>query len=100
MSRVWQRVAVAILCCAVAVGVACGREATADAKATGTPTPEDARKFIDAAEQNLFDLGLKASRASWVQENFITDDTEQLAADAGEALNTAATKTAKEAHRY
>jgi peptidyl-dipeptidase A len=43
---------------------------------------------------------LKASRASWVQENFITDDTEQLSADAGEALNTAATKYAKEAHRY
>jgi peptidyl-dipeptidase A len=99
MNRVWQRVAVAILGCVVAVGVASGREA-AEAKTTGTPSPEDARKFIDAAEQNLFDLGLKASRASWVQENFITDDTEQLSADAGEALNTAATKYAKEAHRY
>jgi peptidyl-dipeptidase A len=92
-------VAVAILGCVVAAGVASGREA-AEAKTTGTPSPEDARKFIDAAEQNLFDLGLKASRASWVQENFITDDTEQLSADAGEALNTAATKYAKEAHRY
>ena len=43
---------------------------------------------------------MKASRASWVQENFITDDTEQIAADANEDANTASTKFAKEAHRF
>ncbi len=43
---------------------------------------------------------VKASRAAWVQENFITDDTEQIAAEAGEEANTAAAKYAKEAHRY
>jgi peptidyl-dipeptidase A len=52
------------------------------------------------AEQDLFDLGIKASRASWVEANFITDDTEQIAADANEILNTAATRYAKEAHRF
>ncbi len=64
------------------------------------PTPEEAKKFIEDAEQRLFDLGVKASRASWVQENFITDDTEQIAADANEILNTASAKYAKEAHRF
>jgi peptidyl-dipeptidase A len=64
------------------------------------PTVEDARKFIESAEQELFELGNKAQRAAWVQANFITDDTEQIAADAGEIANTAATKFAKEAHRY
>src|SRR2546422_4467942 len=43
---------------------------------------------LPISEQQLFDLGVKASRAGWVQENFITDDTEQIAAEAGEAANT------------
>jgi peptidyl-dipeptidase A len=63
-------------------------------------TAAEAQKFIEEAEQKQFDMGVKASRASWVQENFITDDTEQIAAEAGEALNTASTKYAKEAHRF
>jgi peptidyl-dipeptidase A len=63
------------------------------------PTPEEAKRFIEHAEQELFQLGLKAERAEWVAKNFITDDTEAIAADADETLNTAATKYAKEAHR-
>jgi peptidyl-dipeptidase A len=66
----------------------------------GSPTAAGAQKFIEDAEKQLFDLGVKASRAGWVQENFITEDTEQLAADAGEVLNTASTRYAKEAHRF
>src|SRR5438270_1306407 len=61
---------------------------------------EGARKYIENAEKDLFDLGVKASRASWVEENFITEDTEQIAADAGEVVNTASTKDAKEAHQF
>lgn len=64
------------------------------------PTAAAAQKFIEDAEKQLFDLAVKASRAGWVQENFITDDTEQLAAEAGEILNTASTRYAKEAHRF
>ena len=64
------------------------------------PTVEEATKFINDAEQRLLDLGIKASRASWVAENFITDDTEQISADANEILNTASTNYAKEAHRF
>jgi peptidyl-dipeptidase A len=64
------------------------------------PTPEEAKKFLETAEQDLFDLNIKAGRAAWVQENFITVDTESIAADANEAANTAATKYAKEAHRF
>jgi peptidyl-dipeptidase A len=64
------------------------------------PTAAEAQKFIEGAEKQLFDLAVKASRAAWVQENFITEDTEQLAAEAGEILNTASTKYAKEAHRF
>jgi peptidyl-dipeptidase A len=71
-----------------------------DAGKNAPPTAAEAQKFIEDAEQRLFDLGVKASRAAWVQENFITDDTEQISAEAGEEANTVAAKYAKEAHRY
>jgi peptidyl-dipeptidase A len=64
------------------------------------PTVEEATKYINDAEAHLLDLGVKGSRASWVAENFITDDTEQISADANEILNTVSTKYAKEAHRF
>src|SRR6202030_4116709 len=64
------------------------------------PTMEEAKVFLDDAEARLFDLGNKAQRAAWVQENFITDDTNQIAADAGEVLNTLTVELAKKAHRF
>jgi peptidyl-dipeptidase A len=72
----------------------------AQAQQSNQPTPEEARKFLEKAEQEIFDLGVKASRADWVGVNFITQDTEGIAADADEALNTASTNYAKQAHRY
>ena len=45
--------------------------------ASGAPTVEEARAFVEAAEARLYDLGTKAGRAAWVQANFITDDTER-----------------------
>jgi peptidyl-dipeptidase A len=64
------------------------------------PTAEEAKKYIENAEAELLNLGVNASRASWVEENFITEDTEKIAADANEVLNTASTAYAKEAHRF
>ena len=72
----------------------------AHAQQVSAPTPEEAKKFIEHAEKEIFDLGVKDSRASWVELNFITQDTQAIAADAGEALNTASTNYAKLAHRY
>jgi len=67
---------------------------------TGTPTMEQAQAFLDDAEKRLMDLTVKQSRASWVEENFITVDTEALAADAGEKLNTLSVELAKQAARF
>jgi peptidyl-dipeptidase A len=64
------------------------------------PSPEEARAFLTDAEAKFLDLTVKASRASWVQENFITDDTEQIAADANQELNTFSAEMAKQAHRF
>jgi len=91
------RMVLAVFCCAIGLG---SWPQAALGQTKSAPTPQEAQKFIEGAEQQLFDLGVKASRASWVEENFITDDTEQIAADANEILNTASTKFAKEAHRY
>jgi peptidyl-dipeptidase A len=52
----------------------------------------DAEKFIVEAEKKYLAISIKASRASWIQSNFITDDTEVIAAEASDEL----TKTVKE----
>ena len=64
------------------------------------PTVADAEAFMQKAEASLASLTEKASRAAWVQANFITDDTEQMAAEANEVLIGATTELAKQATRY
>ena len=64
------------------------------------PTVAEAEAFLADAEQRTFDMGVRASRADWVQQNFITDDTEQISADAGEELTALTVELAKKAHRF
>ena len=49
------------------------------------PTADDAKKFLDGANETLLKLSVAGSQAGWVAQNFITDDTEALDArgDAG-----------------
>src|SRR5580704_14598948 len=61
----------------------------------GAPTVDEASKFLADAEARLLDLSTKGQRAAWVQENFITEDTEQIAADASQALNALSVDLAK-----
>src|SRR5258708_334186 len=63
-------------------------------------TAAEAHAFIVKAEKRLFDLNNKASRASWVQENFITDDTEAISADAQQEVLAATTDLALKAARF
>src|SRR5688572_20319027 len=64
------------------------------------PTPEEAHHFVEAAENRLQALGNKASRAGWVQSNFITVDTQKIAADAQSDLAAAVTELAMGARRF
>ncbi len=64
------------------------------------PTADEAEAFVEAAEATLYDLGVKAGRAAWVQANFITFDTEILAAEANENHVAAAVELAGEAARF
>jgi peptidyl-dipeptidase A len=63
-------------------------------------TASDARAFVDSAETTLMRLGIEASRAQWVQENFITYDTELMAAQANERLISANVEFATQSARY
>ncbi len=85
------------LCCTFIPGIPMNAQSTATQSA---PTVAEAEEFMRAAEFRLNDLGVKASRASWVQSNFITDDTEQMSADANEVLIGATTELAKQATRF
>ena len=79
------------------------RQAAAAGKTTAkkmAPTAEEAKKFLEEAENRYFDLTNKAQRASWVQENFITDDTEEIAADANQELTAFSAEMSKEAHDF
>jgi peptidyl-dipeptidase A len=64
------------------------------------PTTEEARAFIEEAEKRLDELGVKLNRAQWVQETYITEDTEILAAEAQEAYTAAVTELALAAQRF
>lgn len=44
------------------------------------PTAADADAFIAAAEKDLFDYSVEASQVNWVNYNFITEDTDAMAA--------------------
>src|SRR5271169_2996596 len=63
-------------------------------------TPEQARSFVDKAETELLQLTNAAGVAQWVQETYITDDTQSIAASANEKLTAAQVRLAKEAARF
>jgi peptidyl-dipeptidase A len=64
------------------------------------PDAGDAEEFLAAAEARLLDVWVRSSRADWVQANFITHDTEILAAQAKERQIEAAVDLAKESTRF
>jgi peptidyl-dipeptidase A len=64
------------------------------------PTVAEAEEFMKKTEAKLADLNVKVQRASWVQENFITDDTQAMAADAIDENTAATTKLVEKAKRF
>jgi len=64
------------------------------------PAVQDARKFLDDAERRLLVLSNEAQQATWVQENFITSDTEALAALANQRATDEQVRLAKESKRF
>jgi peptidyl-dipeptidase A len=75
--------------------VACRSEGAG--QKTGDADPET---FIKDAEKRYLDATIKDSRASWVQSNFITDDTESIAAGARDNLIATVKKLADESRKF
>ena len=63
-------------------------------------TVEEAIQFVEEAESRLLRLSIEASRASWVQATYITDDTEALASLANQRQLEAAAQLARRAAEF
>jgi len=85
---------------------ACGPAAGPDAAgiANQQPAPPapaaEAVVFVAQAEKRLARLGQHSERQAWVLQNFITQDTEQLAARAAEQLTAAQVEIASQVARF
>jgi len=64
------------------------------------PTAAGARAFLDNANATTLKLGIQQGQAGWVQQTFITDDTEAIAARANQAYNEAGARFAREAVQF
>ena len=103
ISRALLSMAALIVIVAVCSGVAQTSGGSKRAKASkmaAAPTLAEAEAFMKKVEDELEDITVRASRASWVQENFITDDTEVLSAQAQEKVTAVVTQYALEARRF
>ncbi|GGY63459.1 M2 family metallopeptidase [Pseudoduganella albidiflava] len=69
-------------------------------KASAAPTLADAKRFLAQTETKFDRLNADQARADWVGANFITDDTEAIAAYFGELQLDAAGQAALAARRY
>jgi peptidyl-dipeptidase A len=102
----WRQASARVAYAAI-LGAACSlmivpatESGAAPAQKATAPTVDEARQFTDNAEKQLLDLWIKAGRAQWVQETFITDDTEQIAAEANEAVASTTAQLAEQARRF
>ena len=89
-----HRNAFAAACLGAAVLVACGGD--------GRPVPSaaDAGVFLREAETRLLELRIAAEQAAWVQQNFISDETNALAAATNAELMGATIELASAAARF
>jgi peptidyl-dipeptidase A len=85
---------------AVAAACAAALGCTKTASSSSAGTAADAKTFLDTANNTTLTLGVEQAEAGWVQQNFITDDTEAMAARASQAANEAGTRFAKESTKY
>src|SRR6266700_1882638 len=70
------------------------------AQASPPPTLGDAEAFMKKAEARLAELSVKVNQANWVHANFITDDTEALAAAVNEENTAVTTELVEQAKRF
>ncbi|HKB11295.1 MAG TPA: M2 family metallopeptidase [Vicinamibacterales bacterium] len=67
---------------------------------SASATAADAKQFLATANDTTLKLGVEASRGGWVQQTYITDDTEAISARANQLANEADARFAKESTKY
>jgi peptidyl-dipeptidase A len=67
---------------------------------TASPTVQEAELFMKQVEARLAEMSVKVNHATWVQENFITEDTEALSADAQEQMTALTADLVEQAKRF
>jgi peptidyl-dipeptidase A len=67
---------------------------------TSEPTVAEAEAFMKKAEARLGELSVKGNQANWVHENFITDDTEALAAKTNDEITAVTTELVEQSKRF
>src|SRR4030095_17032360 len=86
-----------ILCLAAFVALALSGRLSAQ---TNTNNPSRAEAFVAQAEKELAAHSLLASRAEWVNQTYLTDDTDALAADFGARGTALSVRLAKGAAKF
>src|SRR6266849_8054968 len=85
-------IAVALLCFTLTM--------VREAQTSHPRTLAEAEEFMKKAEARLAELGTKVNQAGWVHENFITEDTEALSADANDELTAVTTELVEQSKRF
>jgi peptidyl-dipeptidase A len=67
---------------------------------TSEPTVAEAEAFMKKAEARLGELSVKGNQANWVHDNFITDDTEALAAKTNDEITAVTTELVEQSKRF
>ncbi|HWH59940.1 MAG TPA: M2 family metallopeptidase [Terriglobales bacterium] len=67
---------------------------------TKKPTVAEAEEFMNKAEARLAELSVKGNQANWIHENFITDDSEAIAAAVNDEQTAVTTELVEGAKRF
>ncbi|HWF04648.1 MAG TPA: M2 family metallopeptidase, partial [Candidatus Angelobacter sp.] len=100
VNKILGLIILVLLVACAALAQTAAKKSSAASPSKGPATVAEAQAFMKNAEAQIEDLGVRASRASWVQENFITDDTETMSAQAAEKLTAVVTQLALDARRF
>ncbi len=71
-----------------------------DVASSNVPAAADVKPFLDSASDTMKRLEIEQNQAGWVQQNFITDDTEAIEARVNQRATDAIAKFAKDAARF
>jgi peptidyl-dipeptidase A len=85
---------------ALGVALAFGVSATPSVAQVATPTAAQADAFVAAAEKEAFAYTTEAGRIAWVNNTYITEDTDALAAQSGAKGTEMQVRFALEAAKY